>query len=104
MEEAAFLQDVGCFALVLEGVPWRLAQRVTESLEIPTIGIGAGPHCDGQVLVVNDLLGMSDGFTPKFVRRYAELSGTIVEAVRAWAGDVRDGAFPDLEHSYDDDA
>ncbi len=103
VDEARFLEDAGCFSVVLEGIPWRLARRITETLEIPTIGIGAGPHCDGQVLVVNDLLGLGGDFTPKFVRRYANLSETIVEAVSAWARDVRDGAFPDLDHAYDDE-
>ncbi len=100
VDEARFLQDVGCFSMVLEGIPWQLAQRISESVDIPTIGIGAGPHCDGQVLVVNDLLGMSDEFTPRFVKRYAELGRQMMDAFEAYIADVRSGEFPDLDHSY----
>lgn len=100
IEEAAFLESCGCFAIVLEGIPWPVAERITAAVSIPTIGIGAGPGCDGQVLVVNDLLGMNEEFAPKFVKRYAELGRTMSEAFAAYIDDVRAGRFPDLDHSY----
>ncbi len=103
MEDAAFLQDAGCFSLVLEGIPWKLAQKISESIDIPTIGIGAGPHCDGQVLVVNDLLGMNEDFVPKFVKRYASMGQQMTEAFGAYIDDVKSGRFPDLDHSYSGD-
>ena len=94
------LDKSGIFSLVLEGIPSDVAKRVTESVNVPTIGIGAGPHCDGQVLVINDLLGIGGGSYPKFVRRYANLREDITRAVRAYADDVESGAFPDADHSY----
>ena len=94
------LQDAGIFSLVLECVPVNLAREVTAALAIPTIGIGAGPHCDGQVLVIQDLLGMSKEFKPKFVKRYADLFDVIVEALDTYATEVRQGTFPDDEHSF----
>jgi len=100
LEEARFLEECGCFAIVVEGVPWPLAQRITAALSIPTIGIGAGPHCDGQVLVVNDMLGLADGFAPRFVKKYAEVGQTMSRAFAEYIEDVRAGRFPDLEHSY----
>jgi 3-methyl-2-oxobutanoate hydroxymethyltransferase len=100
VEEAAFLEACGCFAMVLEGIPLQVARRITEAVSIPTIGIGAGPHCDGQVLVVNDLLGMDETFAPRFVKRYAELGRAMADAIAAYAGDVRAGSFPDPDHSY----
>ncbi|KAA0235143.1 MAG: 3-methyl-2-oxobutanoate hydroxymethyltransferase [Acidimicrobiales bacterium] len=100
VEEAKALQHAGCFALVLEGVPDQVARMVTDALDIPTIGIGAGPHCDGQVLVYHDLLGIEDRVTPKFVRRYADVKGVSVEAMAAFAADVRSGAFPSDDESY----
>ncbi len=100
IDDAGFLESCGCFAVVLEGMPWPLARQITEAVSIPTIGIGAGPHCDGQVLVVNDLLGMDDEFAPRFVKRYAEVGRTMAEAFSAYAEDVRAGRFPDLDHSY----
>jgi 3-methyl-2-oxobutanoate hydroxymethyltransferase len=103
LEEARFLEEIGCFSMVLEGIPWQLAQEISESISIPTVGIGAGPHCDGQVLVVNDILGMSDGFSPKFVKRYAELGEEMARAFNDYIADVRDGKFPDLDHSYTKD-
>lgn len=102
LEEAKMLEAAGCFALVLEKVPAALARRVTDALHIPTIGIGAGAGCDGQVLVVNDLLGLDPAFHPRFVKRYAELGRTIIEAAAHFARDVRSGAFPLEEHSYRD--
>ncbi len=100
VEEALALQEAGCFSIVLEAIPAPLAQRVTERLAIPTIGIGAGAGCDGQVLVYHDLLGLYDRFVPKFVRRYATLAAPITEAVAAYTADVRSGAFPGPEHSF----
>jgi len=100
VDEARFLQDAGCFSIVLEGIPWQLAREISDAVEIPTIGIGAGPHCDGQVLVVNDLLGMGREFSPKFVKHYADLGAHMKQAFDAYVADVRAGRFPDLEHSY----
>ncbi|MFZ2059339.1 MAG: 3-methyl-2-oxobutanoate hydroxymethyltransferase [Acidimicrobiales bacterium] len=98
--DAEALAAAGCFAIVLEGVPDVLAERVTAELDIPTIGIGAGPACDGQVIVLHDLLGLSESKAPKFVRRYAELGSAGTEAVRAWAADVRAGRYPSEAESY----
>jgi 3-methyl-2-oxobutanoate hydroxymethyltransferase len=99
-ENALLLQDAGVFSIVLECVPSSVAQEVSEALSIPTIGIGAGPHCDGQVLVIQDLLGMNREFKPKFVKRYADLFGTIKDAVDTYAREVKGGTFPDEEHSF----
>ncbi len=98
--EAAELEAAGCFALVLEAVPAPVADRITETLSIPTIGIGAGAGCDGQVLVYHDLLGLTEGHLPRFVKRYASLSREIRDALEAYAADVRSGAFPGEEHAY----
>jgi 3-methyl-2-oxobutanoate hydroxymethyltransferase len=98
--DAQALQDAGCFALVLEAVPAAVAARITEALAIPTIGIGAGAACDGQVLVYHDLLGLTEGHLPRFVKRYANLSAEIRDALAAYAAEVRSGAFPDADHSY----
>jgi len=103
LDDARFLEEAGCFALVVEGVPWQLAQRITAAVGIPTIGIGAGPHCDGQVLVVNDLLGIDARFTPRFVKRYAEVGATMSRAFADFASDVKAGKFPDIDHSYSSD-
>lgn len=100
LRDAQSLQEAGCFALVLEAIPLPVAQEITASLQIPTIGIGAGPHCDGQVLVLHDLLGLAAGGTPKFVRRYADLTLTAQKALEAYVHDVRTGRFPDRDHSY----
>jgi 3-methyl-2-oxobutanoate hydroxymethyltransferase len=94
------LEEAGAFALVLECVPSALAAQITASLSIPTIGIGAGPGCDAQVLVVHDLVGLTAGPAPKFVKRYADVRGQIADAARAFAGDVSAGTYPDDEHSY----
>ncbi len=99
LDEAKALEDSGCYSIVLEHMPLSLGERITESLGIPTIGIGAGPHCDGQVLVLHDMLGMFDAFTPPFVKRYGELGAAAKEAVRAYAAEVRAGTFPDEAHS-----
>jgi 3-methyl-2-oxobutanoate hydroxymethyltransferase len=98
--DAHVLQESGCFALVLEAIPVSVAQQITTTVRIPTIGIGAGPHCDGQVLVLHDLLGLYEEFVPKFVRRYADLAGSTRAALEAFAHDVRSGRFPGKEHSY----
>ncbi len=99
-EEALKLQEAGCFSLVLEKIPDEVATEVTETLEIPTIGIGAGGACDGQILVTQDMLGLFTEFQPRFVRRYAHLAGEILEAVIRFTEDVREGAFPGPEESY----
>ncbi|MCP5116478.1 MAG: 3-methyl-2-oxobutanoate hydroxymethyltransferase, partial [bacterium] len=93
--DAHALAEAGVFSLVLESIPHDLARRVTEELEIPTIGIGAGPHCDGQVLVSYDALGMFDEFVPPFVKQYARLGDEIVKAAVSYAGEVREGKFPE---------
>ncbi len=98
--DAKALQHAGCFAIVLEGVPDEVARMVTDALDVPTIGIGAGRHCDGQVLVFHDVLGLEDRIVPKFVRRYASLKDDAVVAVGAFAADVRSGAFPSDDESY----
>lgn len=100
LEDAKALEDAGVFAIVLEGIPEALAERVTESLSIPTIGIGAGHACDGQVLVYHDLLGLHPGPVPKFVRKYAELFDAQREAIERWAHDVRERTFPNDDESY----
>jgi len=98
--DATRIEAAGAFSLVLELVPTALSKAVTAALHIPTIGIGAGPECDGQVLVLHDLLGLNDRFSPKFLRRYAELAGEVRDAVERFAGDVRDGRYPDADHSF----
>jgi 3-methyl-2-oxobutanoate hydroxymethyltransferase len=99
-DDALALQDAGAFALVLEAVPSPIATRITEALAIPTIGIGAGGGCDGQVLVWHDLLGMYQGHTPRFVKRYAEIAEEIGSALGDYVADVRSGAFPEEQHTY----
>jgi 3-methyl-2-oxobutanoate hydroxymethyltransferase len=100
LEDALRLQDAGCFGMVLEGIPAELAGKVTEAVEIPTIGIGAGAGCSGQVLVFHDLLGLLPGDGPKFVRKYLDGYGLMVEAMSKWANDIRQGGFPDASESY----
>jgi 3-methyl-2-oxobutanoate hydroxymethyltransferase len=100
VEEAVALEAAGCFSLVLEAVPAPVAARITETLAIPTIGIGSGPDCDGQVLVLHDLLGLYDRHSPRFAKRYAELGAEIQDALERFAGEVRSGAFPAEEHTY----
>lgn len=101
VESALELERAGTFALVLEAVPNTAAKQVTAALKVPTIGIGAGPHCDGQVLVSSEMLGLTEGDSPKFAKRYAELRNTIVAAARAFGAEVRQGKYPDAAHSYD---
>ena len=100
VDDAVALADAGCFAIVLECVPDAVARLVTDTVDIPTIGIGAGRHCDGQVLVFHDLLGLEERITPKFVRRYAELGVAARAAIGAFADDVREGRFPSSEETY----
>jgi 3-methyl-2-oxobutanoate hydroxymethyltransferase len=101
LEDARLLQDAGCFSLVLESIPARLATLISGRLEIPTIGIGAGQGCDGQVLVTHDLLGLFDRFTPKFVKKYANLHALMIEAFTSYIEDVTEGCFPAQEHSVE---
>ena len=100
VDEAKALQSAGCFAIVLEGVPREVGDLVTAALDIPTVGIGAGPGCDGQVLVLHDLLGMQDDFVPKFVRQYANLKANGIAGISAYVADVRSGSFPDDSESF----
>src|SRR5216117_954616 len=99
-EDAKALEDAGAFAIVLELIPAPLASQITRSVAIPTIGIGAGPACDGQVLVVHDMLGLNDRFAAKFVKRYATLAEDVREAVQLYAAEVREGRYPGPEHSF----
>jgi len=99
-EDALALQSVGCFAIVVEAVPAAIAEAIAERLEVPTIGIGAGPATSGQVLVFHDLLGITTGHVAKFVKRYADAHGTMVEAVRRYGEEVRSGHFPEPDHVY----
>lgn len=100
VDEALALEAAGCFSVVLEAVPAPVAKAVTEALSVPTIGIGAGPDCDGQVLVWHDMLGYYEGHAPRFVKRYADLGEVIVEALARYAEEVRSGAFPEEQHTY----
>jgi 3-methyl-2-oxobutanoate hydroxymethyltransferase len=103
MADAKAIEAAGAFSVVLEKVPMGLAGKITADLSIPTIGIGAGNDCDGQVLVVDDMLGLFTDFRPKFVKRYAELGKAADEAIAAYAADVRARAFPAAEHSFPDE-
>jgi 3-methyl-2-oxobutanoate hydroxymethyltransferase len=100
IEDAKNLEKAGAFAVILECVPQDLAKAITGKLKVPTIGIGAGPHCDGQILVFHDLVGYSTGYNPRFVKKYADLQAVITRAVKKYADEVRTGAFPDEAHSY----
>lgn len=100
LDDACALEEAGAYSMVIEGIPAELAADITEALTIPTIGIGAGPGCDGQVLVCYDLLGFNPDFKPKFVKRYANLHEPILQGVRAFAAEVQEGAFPSDEHSF----
>jgi 3-methyl-2-oxobutanoate hydroxymethyltransferase len=100
VRDARDLEAAGCFSIVLEAVPAPVAARITETLSIPTIGIGAGRECDGQVLVYHDLLGLTEGHLPRFVKRYANLSREIRDALESYAAEVRGGTFPEDEHTY----
>jgi len=100
VKDALALEQAGAFAIVLEAIPSPVAKIITESVHVPTIGIGAGYNCDGQVLVIHDLLGLFDRYTPKFVKRYANLGEDMQKALNTYASEVRDGVFPDEEHSF----
>jgi 3-methyl-2-oxobutanoate hydroxymethyltransferase len=100
LEDAYAVQNAGAFAVVLEGIPAKLAAEITAELRIPTIGIGAGPTCDGQVLVIHDILGLCEKYSPKFVKRYADLGPIISEAVQRYVAEVRSGEFPTEDHSF----
>lgn len=100
IEDAQILAEAGCFSIVLEGIPSNVAAMVTEAIPVPTIGIGAGPDCDGQVLVIHDVLGLYDRFVPKFVKKYAQLGLTIKEALTKYREEVENGTFPGPEHEF----
>ncbi|MEJ2201199.1 MAG: 3-methyl-2-oxobutanoate hydroxymethyltransferase [Desulfuromonadaceae bacterium] len=100
LADAKAVQEAGAFALVIEAVPATLAQRITAELNIPTIGIGAGVHCDGQVLVIHDILGLCEKYSPKFVKRFADVSTSISQGINDYIREVKDGTFPDEEHSF----
>lgn len=101
LADAQAAEQAGAFAMVLECVPTAIAEEITQTVAIPTIGIGAGPECDGQVLVINDVLGITSGYVPKFVKAYADLGKSITEAVTAYRDEVRSGEFPTKEQSYE---
>ncbi|PKN77113.1 MAG: 3-methyl-2-oxobutanoate hydroxymethyltransferase [Deltaproteobacteria bacterium HGW-Deltaproteobacteria-10] len=100
IEDAKILEEAGAFSIVLELVPEKLAEEITKTIGIPTIGIGGGVHCDGQVLVINDMLGLYDKFTPKHVKKYANLNPEIKKAVKSYISEVKNCTFPDIEHSF----
>lgn len=100
LADARAVEAAGAFALVLEGIPLKLARRITTELTIPTIGIGAGPYCDGQVLVIHDILGLCEKYSPKFVKRYADVTSVIAEAVSQFIAEVKGGEFPTEGHSF----
>ncbi len=100
IEDAKMLEEAGAFSIILEAIPADLAHRITEEISIPTIGIGAGPHCDGQVLVIHDVIGLFERFTPKFVKRYGNLKDEALKAIRAYKDEVDQGIFPDREQSF----
>ncbi|WP_026478057.1 3-methyl-2-oxobutanoate hydroxymethyltransferase [Alkaliphilus transvaalensis] len=100
IEDAKLLEAAGVFAIVLECIPEKLAQLISESINVPTIGIGAGKYCDGQVLVIQDMLGMYNNLTPKFVKKYADLGSSIKEAVISYCGEIQEGVFPEKKHTF----
>ncbi len=100
LDDARALEEAGCFSIVLEAIPAPLAERITQAISIPTIGIGAGPNCDGQVLVIHDLVGMYDRFTPKFVKQYAKINEPMLEALRQYKAEVENRTFPTEAHSF----
>ena len=101
VEDARLLEEAGACAIVLELLPAALSARVTAATGVPTIGIGAGAECDGQVLVLHDMLGLNESFKPKFLKRYAELAAEVRRAAAAFAADVRGGSYPDRDHSFE---
>ena len=100
LKNAKALEEAGCWSIVLEGMPLEVAEKITHSVKVPTIGIASGPHCDGQVLVLYDLLGMNTEFRPKFLKRYAELCELVPQSVKKYVEEVKSQKFPDEEHSY----
>jgi 3-methyl-2-oxobutanoate hydroxymethyltransferase len=100
LSDAQALAEAGCFAVTLEKVPAALAEQVTNAISVPTIGIGAGGHCDGQILVVADMLGMNQGFSPRFLRRYADLNAVMTDAIGHYVEDVKEGNFPNENEQY----
>ena len=100
LEDAKMLEEVGCFSVVLEKIPSSLTKQVSETVSIPTIGIGAGPHADGQILVLHDLLGINKEFKPRFLRRYADLNGVMTDAISNYIKDVKGKSFPNEQESY----
>jgi 3-methyl-2-oxobutanoate hydroxymethyltransferase len=100
LADARAVEEAGAFALVLEGIPAGLAREITATVTIPTIGIGAGVHCDGQVLVVHDILGLCEKYSPKFVKKFADVSGTIRQGIDDYIREVKAAEFPDKEHSF----
>lgn len=100
IDDAKVVEEAGAFSIVIEAVPWKVAQMITERVSIPTIGIGAGPYCDGQVMVFADMLGLFTAFQPHFVRRFAAMSGTSVAAFEEYCRSVKDGSFPSMDESY----
>lgn len=100
LEDAKILEDAGAFSMILEAIPAELAQRITEDLSIPTIGIGAGPSCDGQILVIHDVIGLFDRFIPKFVKRYANLKDDALSVIKQYKEEVDEGIFPGKKHSF----
>uniref|UniRef100_A0A7V1EIQ3 3-methyl-2-oxobutanoate hydroxymethyltransferase n=1 Tax=candidate division WOR-3 bacterium TaxID=2052148 RepID=A0A7V1EIQ3_UNCW3 len=101
LKDAKNLESAGCFSLVLEKIPMSLAKKITKNLKIPTIGIGAGPYCDGQILVLHDMLGFYEDFKPKFVKQYAQIGFEIKKAVMEYINEVKTGIYPDKEHSFE---
>jgi 3-methyl-2-oxobutanoate hydroxymethyltransferase len=100
IEEASIVEDAGAFSLLLEAIPMELAGKITEQLSIPTIGIGAGPYCDGQVLVLHDVLGLFERFVPKFIKKYANLKKDVLDAIKNYKSEVEDGSFPSDKESF----
>ncbi|MCK4251842.1 3-methyl-2-oxobutanoate hydroxymethyltransferase, partial [candidate division WOR-3 bacterium] len=100
IKDAELLESAGCFSIVLEKIPSRLAKKITKTISIPTIGIGAGSDCDGQVLVLHDILGLFKNFTPKFVKQYAHIGDEIRKAVQQYRDEVKKGIYPDEKHSF----
>ncbi len=100
LNDARAVEAAGAFALVLEGIPAKLAEEITSSISIPTIGIGAGVHCDGQVLVIHDILGLCEKYSPRFVKKFADVSGIIREGIESYIREVKEGTFPGDEHSF----
>ena len=101
LKHAKLLEDAGVYAMVIESVPWKLAKEITESLSVPTIGIGAGEYCDGQVLVIDDLIGLTLDIKPKFVKKYADVHSIVKNAVKEFSDEVKNGKFPSEKYRYD---